>query len=256
VRAAARGRDNVRIAADLRISVDTVRKWRGRFARRGLAGLADLPRCGRPRRISELTRAAVVALACQLPAATGVPLSRWTGPELLAEITKAGLAGRLSASFWPGLLCGSFVLVDESAEDGLTMDPLLGEVRDGVVGPGRTELPAAMGAPPVVVGLVLSQDSSQVPFAEDEDPVGDLGPGGEHEPFRITVRLRAPGRDLHDLDTGIGQDGVERCGELPGPVADQEPESLARSPRSISRLRICCVVQAPSGLAVTPRMCT
>jgi transposase len=98
VLAAARGRDNARIAADLRISVDTVRKWRGRFADRGLAGLADLPRCGRPRRISELTRAAVVALACQLPAATGVPLARWTGPELLAEITKAGLSRQLSVS--------------------------------------------------------------------------------------------------------------------------------------------------------------
>ena len=98
VLAAARGRDNARIAADLQVTVDTVRKWRGRFAGRGLAGLADLPRCGRPRRISELTRAAVVALACQLPAATGVPLSRWTGPELVAEITKAGLARQLSAS--------------------------------------------------------------------------------------------------------------------------------------------------------------
>jgi transposase len=98
VLAAARGRDNARIAADLRVSVDTVRKWRGRFAARGLAGLADLPRCGRPRRISELTRAAVVALACQLPAATGVPLSRWTGPELLAELTRAGAAQELSAS--------------------------------------------------------------------------------------------------------------------------------------------------------------
>ena len=98
VLAAARGQDNARIAADLRITVDTVRKWRGRFAGRGLDGLADLPRSGRPRRISELTRAAVVALACQLPAATGVPLSRWTGPELLAEITRAGLAGQLSVS--------------------------------------------------------------------------------------------------------------------------------------------------------------
>jgi transposase len=98
VLAAARGRDNARIAADLRVTADTARKWRGRFAIRGLAGLADLPRSGRPRRISELTRAAVVALACQLPAATGVPLSRWTGPELLAEITKAGTAQELSAS--------------------------------------------------------------------------------------------------------------------------------------------------------------
>lgn len=98
VLAAARGRDNARIARDLGIRQDTVRKWRGRFAGRGLAGLADLPRSGRPRRISELTRAAVVALACQLPATTGVPLSRWTGPELLAEITQAAPQEKLSVS--------------------------------------------------------------------------------------------------------------------------------------------------------------
>ena len=47
VLAAARGRDNARIARDLGISQDTVRKWRGRFAGRGLDGLADLPRPGR-----------------------------------------------------------------------------------------------------------------------------------------------------------------------------------------------------------------
>jgi transposase len=85
--AAARGRPNERIAGELRVSVNTVRKWRGRFAERGLAGLEDLPRPGRRRRISEEDRAAVVALACQLPAQTGVPLSRWTGPELAAELT-------------------------------------------------------------------------------------------------------------------------------------------------------------------------
>src|ERR1700689_4497395 len=65
VLAAARGRDNARIAADLQITADTVRKWRGRFAARGLGGLADLPRCGRPRRVGELGRAAGGALACQ-----------------------------------------------------------------------------------------------------------------------------------------------------------------------------------------------
>jgi transposase len=88
---AARGRDNARIAAWLGASVNTVRKWRGRFAGRGLAGLDDLPRSGRPREIHEEDRAAVVALACQLPAQTGVPLSRWTGPELAAELTAQGL---------------------------------------------------------------------------------------------------------------------------------------------------------------------
>jgi transposase len=106
VLAAARGQDNARIAADLRVTTDTVRKWRGRFAGRGLDGLADLPRCGRPRRISELTRAAVVALACQLPAATGIPLSRWTGPELLAELTRAGTEEKLSASSVLRILAG------------------------------------------------------------------------------------------------------------------------------------------------------
>jgi transposase len=79
--------------------VNTVRKWRGRFAERRLTGLKDLPRSGRPRVISEADRAAVVALACQLPAATGVPLSRWTGPELAAELLAQGLlSGPVSVS--------------------------------------------------------------------------------------------------------------------------------------------------------------
>src|ERR1700745_2018335 len=84
---------------------------------------------------------------------------------------------------------------------------------------------AAMGSPPVVMALILGQDRPQMPLAEDEHLVGDLGPGGEHEPFRVSVRAWAAGRDLHGLDAGIGQDGVKRRGELPGPVTDQEPEA-------------------------------
>jgi transposase len=99
VLAAARGHRNARIARDLGIDEGTVRKWRGRFAELRLAGLRDLPRCGRPRLIPEQDRAAVVALACQLPVDTGVPLSRWTGPELAAELAAQGLvSGPVSAS--------------------------------------------------------------------------------------------------------------------------------------------------------------
>ena len=98
VLAAAGGRASARIGADLHISVDTVRKWRGRFAARGLDGLKDLPRSGRPRRISALERATICALACQLPATTGVPLSRWTAPELAAELRSQGLASPISPS--------------------------------------------------------------------------------------------------------------------------------------------------------------
>src|SRR6266550_8038828 len=86
------------IAGRLSIAEDTARKWRGRFAARGLDGLADAPRCGRPRRISAAERAAICSLACQLPAATGVPLSRWSGPELAAELASRGLTGPVSAS--------------------------------------------------------------------------------------------------------------------------------------------------------------
>jgi len=107
VLAAARGHPDARIAAGLGITVGTVRKWRRRFAVRGLDGLADLPRPGRPRRIGEMDRAAVVALACQLPAATGVPLGRWTGPELTAELTARNLVSSpVSASSVLRILAG------------------------------------------------------------------------------------------------------------------------------------------------------
>ena len=108
VLAAARGRANERIAADLRVSAATVRKWRGRFALRGLGGLKDLPRSGRPREISEAARAAVVALACQLPAATGVPLSRWSGPELKRELEAQDLVSEpMSVSSLLRILAGN-----------------------------------------------------------------------------------------------------------------------------------------------------
>jgi len=94
------------IARSLSIAEDTARKWRGRFAARGLEGLADAPRPGRPRRISAAERAAICALACQLPAATGVPLSRWTGPELAAELASRGLTGPVSASSILRVLAG------------------------------------------------------------------------------------------------------------------------------------------------------
>jgi hypothetical protein len=53
-----------------------------------------------------------------------------------------------------------------------------------------------MGSSSVVVGRVLGKDPAQVAFTEDQHPVGDLGPGGEHETFRISIRARTSGRDL------------------------------------------------------------
>jgi hypothetical protein len=72
---------------------------------------------------------------------------------------------------------------------------------------------------------IPGEDRPQVWFTEDQHSVGHLGPGGEHEPLRKSVRAGTSGWDLHRLDIGAGQGRVERCGELPGPVADQEPEA-------------------------------
>jgi Protein of unknown function (DUF5661) len=89
---------------------------------------------------------------------------------------------------WPGLLCGSLVFTDEAAEDRPALDALAVQVRDRVIWPGRSEVAAAMGPSSVVVGLVFGQDRLQMPLTEDEHPVGDLGPDGEHESFRVSVR--------------------------------------------------------------------
>jgi transposase len=98
VLAAARGRSNARIAAETRMHVDTVRRWRGRFAAGGLAALADRKRSGRPARFTPVQAAEVKALACQLPAEAGAPLSRWSCPELAREAVTRGIAETISAS--------------------------------------------------------------------------------------------------------------------------------------------------------------
>ncbi|MGW8485378.1 IS630 family transposase [Streptomyces sp. NPDC055886] len=95
---AARGRSNARIAAETRLHVDTVRTWRGRFAHGGLPALADRKRSGRPARFTPVQVAETKALACQLPTETGVPLSRWSCPELAAELTARGITDTVSAS--------------------------------------------------------------------------------------------------------------------------------------------------------------
>ena len=76
-----------------------------------------------------------------------------------------------------------------------------------MIGPWRVDL-AAMGPSSAVMGLIAGQDHPQVSFTEDQHPVGDLGLGGEHGSIRISVRARAPGRDVHRLDTSSGQDRV------------------------------------------------
>jgi len=53
VLACAQGQTNTAVAEHVRVSVPTVRRWRGRYAERGIDGLLDEPRPGQPRKISD-----------------------------------------------------------------------------------------------------------------------------------------------------------------------------------------------------------
>jgi hypothetical protein len=60
--------------------------------------LRDLPRSGRPPVFPAAVLAEVKALACELPAASGTPLAKWSCPELAAEAVERGIVASVSAS--------------------------------------------------------------------------------------------------------------------------------------------------------------
>jgi len=82
---AAEGRGNASIAREVACARNTVRAWRRRFAERGREGLKDLPRSGRPPTYGERERLVVTAVACELSAARGLPLSRFSLADLHRE---------------------------------------------------------------------------------------------------------------------------------------------------------------------------
>ncbi len=63
-----------------------------------MAGLAACGRPGWPPRFTPVQVAEVRALACQLPAEQGVPLSVWSCPELAREAVTRGIAQAVSAA--------------------------------------------------------------------------------------------------------------------------------------------------------------
>jgi transposase len=85
---AARGFNNTQIGQRLSCTRKTVRKWRNRYADSFRAGLADKPRPGRPRIYDETIRALVTAIACELPANRGLPLSRFSSADIHDQVAQ------------------------------------------------------------------------------------------------------------------------------------------------------------------------
>jgi hypothetical protein len=88
---------NAAIATALGLTVDTVRKWRGRWAAApGVASLGDAKRSGRPPAFTPVQVARVKAVACTPPEACGVPLARWSCPELARHAVADGICASIS----------------------------------------------------------------------------------------------------------------------------------------------------------------
>jgi hypothetical protein len=111
-----------------------------------------------------------------------------------------------------------------------------------VIGLGRAELAAAMGPSPVVVPGIFGQDRPQVPFAEDQHPVGDFGPGSEDESFGIGVARGLRGGIFTASMPASARTASNDAVNCPARSRTRNRKSAARSPRSIRRLRICCTV--------------
>ena len=84
----AEGLSNKAAAARLATRPATVSKWRGRFARHGLAGVADAPRSGKPRHYQTNDERRIIAA---LDASPPAGYARWNGTLLakhLGDISK------------------------------------------------------------------------------------------------------------------------------------------------------------------------
>src|SRR5660397_281804 len=80
--ALARGQTNREVAEELSIRPATVSKWRTRFATKGIGGLADAPRSGKPPTYTEEAERRVLS---QLDEDPPPGYARWNGP-LLAQV--------------------------------------------------------------------------------------------------------------------------------------------------------------------------
>ena len=84
------------ISARMDLGRKTVRHWLKRFNARGLDGLKEDVRSGRPPTYSAEQRSAVINTALTRPADLGLPFASWTLDRLVAHLSERGIAMRRS----------------------------------------------------------------------------------------------------------------------------------------------------------------
>ena len=159
VLACADGRSNTGVAAELRVCVDTVGKWRSRFLEQRLDGLLDQPRSGRPRMIDDADVERVIALTLE---ATPKDATHWSTRSMAR---RSGLSHNTVSRIWR-----AFALQPHRTETfKLSADPLFIEKVRDIVG---------LYLNPPDRALVLCVDEkSQIQALDRTRPLLPLRPG-------------------------------------------------------------------------------
>lgn len=167
---AADGSANAAIAADLRVTVPTVRKWRDRFAQRRLEGLVDEPRPGAPRAITDTQVEAAVTRTLESKPADA---THWSTRTLAREL---GLSQTAVARIWR-----AFGLKPHRRSSfKLSTDPFFVEKVRDVVG--------LYMAPPQRAIVLCVDEKSQVQALDRTQPVQPLLPGRSERASHDYVR--------------------------------------------------------------------
>jgi transposase len=159
VLACAQGHDNLRVAAELRVCAATVGKWRRRFVADRLEGLADEPRPGAPRSITdEKVEAVITKTLEQKPAAA----THWSTRTMARD---AGLSQSAIGRIWR-----AFGLKPHKADTfKLSTDPFFVEKVRDVVG--------LYLAPPERAIVLCVDEKSQVQALDRTQPLLPMEPG-------------------------------------------------------------------------------
>ena len=105
VLAAGEDKSNSQIARELLLSRDMVLQWRQRWVDLQPIALSDLsieerledlPRPGKPSRITADQVCQIQQMACEKPEESGRPVTHWTNRELADEVMKRGIVAQIS----------------------------------------------------------------------------------------------------------------------------------------------------------------
>jgi transposase len=159
VLACAEGQDNNVVAERLRVTPQTVSKWRGRFVRDRLDGLLDAPRPGAPRTIDDAQVDAVIAKTLESVPADS---SHWSTRSMARE---QGLSQTAVTRIWR-----AFGLQPHRQETfKLSSDPLFVEKVRDIVG--------LYLDPPLKAMVLCVDEKSQIQALDRTQPLLPLAPG-------------------------------------------------------------------------------